>query len=45
VVVADQGGVYRVPAAVSAAVLCFGIRLLGIRFSLNAPNPPGMDRD
>jgi uncharacterized membrane protein YeiH len=45
VAVTDRIGVYGVPAAVAAAVLCFGIRLLGVRFQLNAPTPPGMDRD
>jgi uncharacterized membrane protein YeiH len=45
VVITDRLGVYGVPAAVGAAVLCFGIRLLGIRFRLNAPRPPGRDRD
>jgi len=44
VVLADQGGVYGVPAAVAAALLCFGIRLLGLRFGLNAPRPPGSQR-
>ena len=45
VVITDRIGVYGVPAAVGAAVLCFGIRLLGIRFQLNAPRPPGSDPD
>jgi uncharacterized membrane protein YeiH len=45
VVIADRSGAYGVPAAVAAAVLCFVIRLLGVRFSLNAPSPPGMNRD
>jgi uncharacterized membrane protein YeiH len=45
VVITDQIGVYGVPAAVGAAVLCFGIRLLGVRFRLNAPRPPGRDPD
>jgi uncharacterized membrane protein YeiH len=44
VVITDRTGVYGIPAAVGAAVLCFGIRLLGVRFRLNAPTPPGMDR-
>ena len=45
VVITDRLGVYGVPAAVGAAVLCFGIRLIGIRFRLNAPRPPGRDPD
>jgi uncharacterized membrane protein YeiH len=42
VVVTDRSGVYGLPAAVGAAVLCFGIRMLGVRYDLNAPRPPGM---
>ncbi|HJU01332.1 MAG TPA: trimeric intracellular cation channel family protein [Actinomycetes bacterium] len=34
-------GVYGVPAALGAAAVCFGIRMLGVRFDLNAPRPPG----
>lgn len=34
-------GVYGVPAALGAAAACFGIRMLGVRFGLNAPRPPG----
>ncbi len=45
VVITDRSGVYGVGAAVSAAVLCFGIRLLGVRFGLHAPGPPGTSRD
>jgi uncharacterized membrane protein YeiH len=45
VVITDRLDVYGVPAAVGAAVLCFGIRLIGVRFRLNAPRPPGRDRD
>ena len=45
VVIADGLGAYGVPAAVGAAVLCFAIRLLGVRYDLNAPRPPGMRRD
>ncbi|MFF5263801.1 trimeric intracellular cation channel family protein [Actinomadura viridis] len=36
-----QGGVYGVPAALGAAIACFAIRMLGVRFDLNAPFPPG----
>ena len=32
-------GVYGLPAALGAAVLCFLIRMLGVRFGLNAPAP------
>lgn len=32
---------YGVVAAVCAAAVCFTIRLLGVRFDLNAPAPPG----
>ena len=45
VVITDGLGAYGVPAAVGAAVLCFAIRLLGVRYDLNAPRPPGMRRD
>jgi len=38
-------GVYGVPAALVAACACFGIRMLGVRFDLNAPAPPGTDRE
>lgn len=40
VVVTDELGVYGVPAAVGAAVLCFAIRLAGITFGLHAPQAP-----
>jgi uncharacterized membrane protein YeiH len=32
--------VYGIPAAVGAAVACFAIRMLGIRYKLNAPVAP-----
>lgn len=38
-------GAAAVPSAVAAAVLCFGIRMLGVRFDLQAPAPPGTRRD
>ena len=38
-VLAITTGVYGLPAAMGAAALCFGIRLLGVRFGLNAPGP------
>jgi uncharacterized membrane protein YeiH len=34
-------GVYGVPAALVAAAVCFGIRVLGVHYDLNAPRPPG----
>lgn len=37
-------GAPQAPAAVGAAALCFIIRMLGVRFGLEAPAPPGMDR-
>lgn len=40
-VTAQEFGVNDVPAAVSAAVLCFGIRMLGVHFGIDAPAPPG----
>jgi uncharacterized membrane protein YeiH len=36
-------GVYGIPAALAAAGACFGIRMAGVRFRLNAPAPPGID--
>lgn len=45
VVTTNRIGMYGAPAAVGAAVLCFGIRMLAVRFHLNAPGPPGMDSD
>ncbi len=41
VVVAGQFGVQGPVATVSAAVLCFVIRMVGVRFDVNAPFPPG----
>jgi uncharacterized membrane protein YeiH len=39
-VVAAELGIYGVAAAVTAAALCFGVRMVGVRFDLNAPSPP-----
>jgi len=39
-VVAAELGVYGAAAAVTAAALCFGVRMVGVRFDLNAPSPP-----
>jgi len=44
-VVATELGVYGLPAAIGAAALCFVIRMLGVRFDLNAPTPPAEARD
>ena len=44
VVVTDEAGVYGVVAAVGAALLCFTIRMIGVRYSLHAPAPPGTER-
>ncbi|MGH3847061.1 MAG: trimeric intracellular cation channel family protein, partial [Pseudonocardiaceae bacterium] len=33
-------GVYGLPAALGAAAVCFVIRMLGVRFRINAPGPP-----
>lgn len=41
VALTDAAGVYGVPAAVGGAALCFGIRMVGVRFGLNAPTPRG----
>lgn len=35
---AIRGDVYGAPAAVLAAVACFGVRMLGVRFKINAPS-------
>ncbi|MCW2898430.1 MAG: putative permease [Streptosporangiaceae bacterium] len=48
IVVATRLGGYGLPAALGAAAVCFGIRMLGVRFDLNAPTPraapePGPD--
>lgn len=40
VVVITLLGVYGLATAVGAAALCFGVRMLGVRFDLNAPTPP-----
>jgi uncharacterized membrane protein YeiH len=45
VVVTDRTGTYGVAAASAAAVLCFAIRMLGVRYHLDAPSPPGQRHD
>jgi len=42
VVVADAAGVGELPAALVGAVVCFAIRLIGVRFDIDAPGPPGL---
>jgi uncharacterized membrane protein YeiH len=44
-VAAIQMGVYGLAAALSAAAVCFVIRMLGVAFGLNAPGPPGAHGD
>lgn len=44
-VATSRTGVYGVPAAVAAAALCFAVRMVGVRFGLNAPRPPGARSD
>jgi uncharacterized membrane protein YeiH len=44
-VIAVRVGVYGVPAALVAAAACFAIRMVGVRYNLNAPRPRGQSRD
>jgi hypothetical protein len=37
--VAVELGVYGLPAGIVAAALCFGIRMVGVHFGLDAPRP------
>jgi uncharacterized membrane protein YeiH len=39
-VVAIKSHHYSLAAAIAAALVCFGIRMLGVRLGLNAPGPP-----
>ena len=39
-VVVSLLGAYGPATAIGAAAVCFGIRMLGVRFDLNAPTPP-----
>lgn len=41
-VVAIRTDVYGVGAASAAAACCFAIRMLGVRYGLNVPGPPGL---
>jgi uncharacterized membrane protein YeiH len=36
---------YGPPAALAAALACFTVRMLGVRYDINAPAPPGTVRD
>ena len=40
-VAAMRMGIYGLPTALGAAAVCFVIRMLGVRFGLNAPTPRG----
>jgi uncharacterized membrane protein YeiH len=40
-VIASVTGTSGLPADLGAAVACFGIRMLGVHYQLNAPAPPG----
>jgi uncharacterized membrane protein YeiH len=42
---AVQVGVYGLPAALGAAAVCFVVRMIGVRFRLQAPRPPGARDD
>ena len=44
-VVGTQLGAGEVPVAVGGAGLCFAIRMLGVHYDLDAPTPPGIERD
>ncbi|CAI9404715.1 hypothetical protein HIDPHFAB_04236 [Nocardioides sp. T2.26MG-1] len=43
VVGADRAGVADLPAAVLGALVCFAIRMVGVRFRIDAPAPPGAE--
>ena len=45
VVVTEALGIYGLVAALAAATTCFLIRMVGVRFDLNAPGPRGQPRD
>ena len=40
-VATDRAGVYGLPSAIGAAVACFAIRMVGVRYGLNAPQVRG----
>src|SRR4051794_7559154 len=41
VVLGDGAGIAAAPVAVVGACACFGIRMLGVRYGIDAPGPPG----
>ncbi len=43
-VAAVRGGVFGPISAVAAAAVCFLVRMLGVRYDLNAPGPPRAPR-
>jgi uncharacterized membrane protein YeiH len=43
-VTGDRLGVDVLPAAVAGAVICFVIRMVGVRFGIEAPTPPSRGR-
>ncbi|WP_347350465.1 trimeric intracellular cation channel family protein [Intrasporangium sp.] len=43
VVLSTIAGVYGLPWALVAAAVCFAIRMVGVRYHLNAPKPPRPD--
>ena len=45
VVVTERAGIYGAAWAIAAAALCFAIRVIGLRYRLNAPGPPGSRHD
>ena len=38
------GGVFGPVTAIAAAAICFLVRMVGVRYGLNAPRPPGQAR-
>ncbi|MGO1942179.1 MAG: trimeric intracellular cation channel family protein [Yaniella sp.] len=44
-VITMVAGVYGLIAAISAAVVCWLIRIVGVFYKLNAPQPPGLRRN
>jgi uncharacterized membrane protein YeiH len=44
VVAADRTGVADAPAALAAAIVCFIVRMIGVRYGIDAPGPPGERR-
>ena len=41
----ERLGAPELPAAVGAAAVCFAIRMVGVRYRIDAPGPPGTRRD